>query len=79
MLVLSRKVGERIQVGPDVTLTVLGIRGGAIRLGFEGPANVPIHREEVAQRIEREVRDDRAALDRRGSRVGARIPVLRAG
>ncbi len=51
MLVLSRKRGERIVIGGDVTLTVLGVRGSQVKLGFNGPAEVPIHREEVHQRI----------------------------
>jgi len=54
MLVLSRKKGQRIHIGDEVTVTVLGVQGGTIRLGIEGPANVPIHREEVYQRIRRE-------------------------
>ena len=52
MLVLSRKRGEGIVIGEGVTVTVLDVRGGRVRLGFDGPAEVPIHREEVHQRIE---------------------------
>jgi len=52
MLVLSRKRGEGIVIGGGVTLTVLGVRGGKVKLGFNGPAEVPIHRKEVHQRIE---------------------------
>lgn len=51
MLVLSRRKGERIVVGDLVTVSVLDIRGGRVRLGFSGPAEVPIHREEVFVRI----------------------------
>ncbi len=51
MLVLTRKKGERIQLGDTVTLTVLEIRGTTVRLGFEAPATTPIHREEVYKRI----------------------------
>ncbi len=52
MLVLSRKCGEKIVI-PDqnITLTVLEIRGDRIRLGISAPANVPVHRQEVWQRI----------------------------
>ena len=52
MLVLSRKRGEGIVIGEGVTVTVLDVRGGRVRLGFDGPAEVPIHRGELHQRIE---------------------------
>ncbi len=52
MLVLSRKRGEGIVIGDGVTLTVLEVHGGRVKLGFNAPAEMPIHREEVFQRIE---------------------------
>jgi carbon storage regulator len=57
MLVLSRKAGERIRIGPEIELTVLGIHKGRVKLGFAGPPDVPIHREEVVRRD----RSDRAS------------------
>jgi len=51
VLVLSRKAGERIQIGDDIGLTVLEICGGKVRLGFTAPTRVPIHREEVYRKI----------------------------
>ena len=54
MLVLSRKQGERIQIADAISLTVLSVRGGKVRLGFVAPSNVPIHREEVYRRIDAE-------------------------
>lgn len=54
MLVLSRTRGEQIVVGGSITVTVLEVRGDKVRLGFEGPAEVPIHRLEVHQRLQRE-------------------------
>lgn len=51
MLVLSRKVGEQIKIGPNVVFTVVEIRGDRVRLGFEAPGNVAIHREEIYCRI----------------------------
>jgi len=51
MLVLSRHKGERIVIGNDIVLTVVEIRGDRVRLGFTGPQEVPIHREEVFQRV----------------------------
>jgi carbon storage regulator len=52
MLVLSRKTNERIIIGDDIELTVVSISGDRVKLGFNAPANVPIHREEVKRRIE---------------------------
>lgn len=51
MLVLSRKENERIVIGEDIEVTVIAIRGDRVKLGFRGPNNVPIHREEVFRRI----------------------------
>ena len=51
MLVLTRKEGEGIVVGDEVELTVLEIRGSRVKLGFTGPAEIPIHREEVQRDI----------------------------
>ncbi len=51
MLVLSRKRGESVVIGGDVEVVVLEVRGDRVKLGFRGPADVPIHREEVQERI----------------------------
>jgi carbon storage regulator len=51
MLVLSRRRGEAIVIDDRVTVTVLELRGDRVKLGFTGPADVPIHRQEVHQRI----------------------------
>ncbi len=51
MLVLSRKQNERIMIGDTIEVTVVEIRGDRVRLGFVGPNNVPIHREEVFRRL----------------------------
>ncbi len=47
MLVLSRKRGERTVIGSEITVTVLEVHGDRVKLGFTGPADVPIHREEI--------------------------------
>jgi carbon storage regulator len=52
MLVLSRKLNERILIGKDVWVTVMDIRGDKVRLGFDAPREVPVHREEVVSRID---------------------------
>jgi carbon storage regulator len=52
MLVLSRKQGERVLIGQEIEITVLEVRGSRVKLGFRGPVEVPIHREELQQRID---------------------------
>ncbi|REK18226.1 MAG: carbon storage regulator [Planctomycetota bacterium] len=52
MLVLTRKKNERVIIGGNVEVTVIEIRGDRVKLGFAGPPEVPIHREEVFRRIE---------------------------
>ena len=54
MLVLSRKVGEQIRIGDHMVITVVAIRGDKVRLGITAPTEVPVHREEVYQAIQRE-------------------------
>jgi carbon storage regulator len=51
MLVLSRKRNERVHIGNNVYVTVIEIRGDKVRLGFEAPDGIPIHRGEVAEAI----------------------------
>jgi carbon storage regulator len=54
MLVLTRKVGQRVYIGNNFVVTVLDVRGDRIRLGFDCPAQTPVHREEIYQRIQEE-------------------------
>ena len=54
MLVLSRKVGERILIGPDIAVTVVRVTGGGVRLGIEARPELPVVREELAQAIQEE-------------------------
>jgi len=54
MLVLTRRPGERVRIGDDITVTVLAIKGAQLRLGFSAPRNISVHREEVYQRIQAE-------------------------
>ena len=53
MLVLSRKVGERIRIGDKITVTVVRVTGGGVRLGIEAPAEMPVIREELHHELER--------------------------
>lgn len=54
MLILTRRVGETIMVGDDVTITVLGVKGNQVRVGINAPKSVAVHREEIYERIKRE-------------------------
>ena len=51
MLILTRRVGERLKIGADVTVTVLSVKGNQVRLGIAAPRETAVHREEVYERI----------------------------
>ncbi|MDH2434589.1 carbon storage regulator [Pokkaliibacter plantistimulans] len=57
MLILTRRVGETLMVGDDVTVTVLGVKGNQVRIGVNAPKDVSVHREEIYQRIQKEKQD----------------------
>ena len=54
MLILTRRRGEALMVGDDVTLTVLGVKGNQVRIGINAPRDIPVHREEIYQKIKQE-------------------------
>ncbi|MBI3634971.1 MAG: carbon storage regulator CsrA [Candidatus Rokubacteria bacterium] len=66
MLVLTRRIGERLRIGPDIELIVLDVRGRDVRLGVTAPAAVPIHREEIYLKIQD------------ANRAAARVPLTDA-
>ncbi len=57
MLILTRRVGETVMIGDDVTVTVLGVKGNQVRIGVNAPRDVAVHREEIFERIKREEQD----------------------
>jgi len=54
VLILTRRVGETVMIGNDVTVTVLGVKGNQVRVGIGAPKNVAVHREEIYERIQQE-------------------------
>jgi len=54
MLILTRRVGETVVIGDDVTVTVLGVKGNQVRLGVNAPKEIAVHRQEIFERIQKE-------------------------
>jgi len=54
MLILTRRIGESLQIGDNVKITVLSVRGNQIQLGIDAPPEIAVHREEIYERLKRE-------------------------
>lgn len=61
MLILTRRVGETLMIGDDISITVLGVKGNQVRIGVNAPRDVAVHREEIFQRIKTEDDDNNAS------------------
>lgn len=63
MLILTRRVGETVMIGDDVTVTVLGVKGNQVRIGVNAPKDVAVHREEIYERIRQEDEEGGTTVD----------------
>ncbi len=61
MLILTRRVGETLMIGDEVTVTVLGVKGNQVRIGVNAPKDVSVHREEIYERIKKEQSESKSS------------------
>ena len=69
MLILTRKVGETLMIGDEIEVTILSLKGNQVRIGVNAPKDVPVHREEIYDRIKRERQGDEAGSEA-GNEIG---------
>ena len=71
MLILTRKVGESVLIGDDISITVLSVRGNQVKLGVQAPKEVSVHREEIYQRILQSKDEHIDEADRKSTRLNS--------
>lgn len=69
MLILTRRVGETVMIGEEVSVTILGVKGNQVRVGINAPKNVAVHREEIFERIKSEGSDEPQSREPGGMRA----------
>ncbi|MFA7554484.1 MAG: carbon storage regulator CsrA [Spongiibacteraceae bacterium] len=69
MLILTRRIGENLIVGDDVTISVLGVKGNQVRIGIDAPKDVQVHREEIYNRIQQEKTGEPVIKEVNGNRA----------
>jgi carbon storage regulator len=78
MLILTRRVGETVVIGEDITVTVLGVKGNQVRLGVNAPREVTVHREEIFERIKREESGEAAADEEPSEHTREKLALARS-
>jgi carbon storage regulator len=73
MLILTRRVGETVMIGDEVTVTILGVKGNQVRMGINAPRTVAVHREEIFERIKHEAEDEFVAGPETKGAIRSRI------
>jgi carbon storage regulator len=73
MLILTRRVGEKLMIGDDISVTILGVKGNQVRIGVHAPCDVEIHREEIYARVRRERTEQAETAKETGTKAGAEI------